>query len=251
MRIPPASVCQRFCASPGEALWPQRFPVEALPSVERGEISSRSFAALYQQDPQPAGGAMFKPEWFEHRYDALSRKNLVTVQAVDSAWKTGLQNDRTAIVTVSTDWRTIYVEDLWVGRVDYNGLRNTVIEQYRRYYPRVMYVEEAASGYALINDLRLHSGFGIKGVPPGRDSKVARAEAVTGAIESGRVMFPRDAPWMHDLLAEFLRFPYAKHDDIVDAVVLGVGQLWFEISRRRIEGNLFARNLQAWKSRFH
>ena len=56
---------------PGEALWPERFPVEELPSVQRGEISSSSFASLYQQNPVPAGGLTFQRPWFEHRYDEL------------------------------------------------------------------------------------------------------------------------------------------------------------------------------------
>jgi hypothetical protein len=45
---------------PGEALWPSRFPIEAMPSVERSEISSSPFASLYQQNPVPAGGAILR-----------------------------------------------------------------------------------------------------------------------------------------------------------------------------------------------
>ena len=81
----------------GEALWPERFPIPSMPSVERGEISSSSFASLYQQNPVPAGGAIFKPEWFERRYECIP-PSVVTVQSVDSAWETGLQNDRSAAI---------------------------------------------------------------------------------------------------------------------------------------------------------
>ena len=95
----------------------------------------------------------------------------------------------------------------------------------------MLYVEEASSGFALVDSLRRATGIPIKGIIPGRESKEARAEAVTGLFESGRIKFPKDASWMHELLSEFLRFPYGRHDDIVDAVVLGITQLRDQIAR--------------------
>src|ERR1700729_448027 len=86
----------------GEPLWPERYPVSELPSVERGEISSRSFAALYQQRPVPAEGHIFKVSWFEHRYDKLPPLKM-TVTGADCAAKTGIGNDFSAIVTIGSD----------------------------------------------------------------------------------------------------------------------------------------------------
>jgi predicted phage terminase large subunit-like protein len=228
---------------PGEALWPERFPVEDLPSVERGEISSSSFASLYQQNPVPAGGATFKPEWFEHRYDVLPSK-MQLYQAVDSAWKDGPSNDRSVIATLATDLKDIYVVDVWAGRAQYTDLRRIVMENFGKHRPRLLYVEEAASGFALVNELRHSTGIPIVGIPPGRDSKEARAAAVTNSFEAGRIKFPSRASWMGELLAEFLRFPYGRHDDIVDAVVLGIAQIRLAIARSI--GN--ARNAAIYKA---
>ena len=201
-----------------------------LPKVATGETSSSSFSALYQQNPVPAGGATFKPEWFEHRFDELPRPTKL-YQSADSAWKDGLTNDRSVVATLATDMKDIYVIDLWAGRANYTDLRRIVMETYGKHRPRLLYVEEAASGFALVDDLRRSTGIPIMGVPPGRDSKEARAEAVTNWFEAGRVKFPRRATWMGELLEEFLRFPHGRHDDIVDAVVLGVKQLQLEIGR--------------------
>jgi predicted phage terminase large subunit-like protein len=212
----------------GEVLWPERFPIKDLPRVP-DEMSSSSFASLYQQSPVPAGGLTFKPEWFEHRFDALPLR-LSLYQAVDSAWKDGLANDRTVIATLATDLKDIYVTDIWVGRAKYADLRRIVMENYGKHRPRILYVEEAASGFALVEDLRRSTGIPIIGIPPGRDSKEARADAVTNWFEAGRVKFPRHATWMGDLLGEFLRFPNGKHDDIVDAVVLGVSRIRLAIT---------------------
>ncbi len=248
--------------SPGEVLWPERFPVDALPSVERGEMSSSSFAALYQQNPVPAGGAIFKAEWFEHRVELVPASytieetkplppfahvtekvttSLEVIQAVDSAWKEGLSNDRSVIATLATDFSDIYVKDLWFGRLEFTSLRRVVINQYDKHLPSRLYVEEAASGYALVNDLRQNTPIPIIGIPPGRDSKESRAQAVTGLFEAGRIKFPRNASWLDELLGEFLRFPHGKHDDIVDAVVLGVRMAWNMIMCTRLEAGYASR----------
>jgi hypothetical protein len=44
---------------PGEALWPERFPVTLLDDARR-EVGEREWAALYQQRPRPQEGSLFK-----------------------------------------------------------------------------------------------------------------------------------------------------------------------------------------------
>ena len=46
----------------GNALYPEVDPIEKL--RKRQETDPYVFASQYQQDPIPAGGALFKPEWF-------------------------------------------------------------------------------------------------------------------------------------------------------------------------------------------
>jgi predicted phage terminase large subunit-like protein len=231
--------------APGEALWPERWPVELL-KEKRSEVGSSAFSAQYQGDPAPAEGRMFHPTWLEHRYDAVptvcaiprsyeaqvaelktgrpARSAVVPIvrlQAVDCAAKTGLSNDRTAIATIATDLKDFYIENVWLGRVDYPGLRRVVAEQFERYRPRVVYVESASNGSALIDDLRSSTSLPIASVIAS-DSKELRAQAVTGLFEAGRVKFPNAASWLSEVLSEFSRFPAGKHDDAVDAIIWAV-----------------------------
>ena len=46
----------------GNALYPEAFPLSMLRIREERDIYV--FASQHQQDPQPAGGALFKPDWF-------------------------------------------------------------------------------------------------------------------------------------------------------------------------------------------
>jgi len=240
--------------APGEALWPERMSLAELEQRRVSMQSSAAFSAQFQQDPLPPGGLMFKSEWLQHRFDRLPEKRIdnaaletnglapvtealwqsygvkprqlapLVIQACDSAWKEGPSADRTAIATIVSDGVNFCISDVWADRVDYIGLKRVASNEYEKHHPSRLFVEEAASGFALVAELKRTTGIPVIGVTPGRESKEARAEAVTGLFEAGRVLWPRCAPWLDDALSEFARFPYGKHDDVVDAVVLGITQ---------------------------
>lgn len=207
----------------GEPLWPERFPVSEMPSVARGEISSRSWSALYQGRPQPAEGAIFKASWFEHRYDQLPPLTMIA-SGVDCAVKTGISNDFSAIVTIGSDGTSFFLLGVTVGRWEFAELGRKVVDVYRRSHPQRVYVEGASSGLPLIQELRRTTSVPLLEVAP-RGTKVARAEAVSGLFEAGKVKLPREAPWLDAFVDEFLRFPAGKHDDQVDACSLVLSRL--------------------------
>ena len=47
----------------GEALWPERYPIEVLHRIQRN-IGPRAWEALYQGNPAPEEGAYFMADWF-------------------------------------------------------------------------------------------------------------------------------------------------------------------------------------------
>jgi conserved hypothetical protein len=83
-----------------------------------------------------------------------------------------------------------------------------------------IYVEQAANGSALIDTLRQHAT--ITPVVP-RGSKESRALAVQPLIDSGLVKVV-DAAWDPELFQEWKDFPYAQHDDQVDALTQALSQ---------------------------
>lgn len=248
---------------PGEALWPERFSVEALDKI-RFSVGPMNFESQYQGSPVPVGGAIFKAEWFENRYEFLPREchleqvqhrrdqfdeilmgpvpqrphdpmPLIKIQACDSAWKEGTRNDWSWIVTLASDLLDIYVVDAWYNQVDYVDLVRNVKAQYEKHQPRAFYIEEAASGFAVVSELKRATNIPIIGVKAGNDSKEAKAETITGWLEAGRIKFPKHASWMQRMLQECLRFPAGKHDDAVDALRIGVQRMIETIARIRGE----------------
>ncbi len=208
---------------PGEALWPERFPISELPSVERGEISSRSFAALYQQRPVPAEGHIFHSSWFENRYNELPPLRIIAT-AADCAAKTGVSNDFSAIVTVGTDGVNFFIINALAERLEFAALAHRMVDVCNQFSPHRVYIEDASSGTPLTQELRRATSLPIIGVPP-RGTKIARAEAVSGLFEAGKVRLPKDAPWVDSFIEEFLHFPAGKHDDRVDATSLVMSKL--------------------------
>ncbi len=69
MKGPDRVVTENFLddRAPGEALWPERFPLRFLNSA-RASLGAYLFAGMYQQQPTTAGGNHFKEDWFRHRF---------------------------------------------------------------------------------------------------------------------------------------------------------------------------------------
>jgi phage terminase large subunit-like protein len=51
-----------------------------------------------------------------------------------------------------------------------------------------------------------------------RLSKHVRVDAISGALEAGRVLFPIDEPWLPEFEREVLSFPSVRKDDQVDSL---------------------------------
>ena len=48
----------------GDALWPERYPLETLARI-REAVGTAAWISLYQQRPAPEEGAIFKKDWFK------------------------------------------------------------------------------------------------------------------------------------------------------------------------------------------
>ena len=86
----------------------------------------------------------------------------------------------------------------------------------QKHKPSKILIEDAGTGSALIQELRF-TCFSAIGVKPIND-KITRMQIAAARFESGKVLFPRTAPWLADLEAEVFSFPQSRHDDQVDSI---------------------------------
>lgn len=207
---------------PGEALWPERYPVEALErirQVQTREDGERSFEALYQQNPTPREGAFFR----------VGRLTVsVEVPACESrvrSWDLAAspQGDWTVGVLMGRDptgcyWVTDVVRGRWTpGEVE-RVVAETAARDGREVSIRLP-EDPGAGGTAWAQRLvRSLAGYSVRAVRvSGRGDKALRASPLAAQIEAGNVGIARRS-WTPVLVEELRSFPAGKHDDQVDAL---------------------------------
>ena len=203
-------------------LWPGWLTAEFI-AEQKALLGGRGFEAIYQQNPQPEAGLAFRREWFENTYDLLPVADR-TIVVVDGAWKTGISADRSALGYWGKNAQNYWPIDIEAGRWEYHDLRRHLLDFCGRTDPNKVLIEDAASGTALISELKRDTSLPVVGVKP-IVSKIARVEAVTPLFESGRVLVPKYSSWKDDWVSEHLRFPAGTHDDLVDTTAMALTDL--------------------------
>jgi len=199
----------------GEPLWADKYGTEALKRMEAA-VGSRVWNALYQQRPAPAGGVIFRREWWRY-YDELPPDIEQMYQSWDMTFKESAGSDYVVGQVWAVRGAERYLVDMVRGRMDFmsalSALRN-LSEKYPR--AAAKYIEDKANGPAVISALK-GSIQGLIPVNP-RGGKTARANAVCPLIEAGNVFLKRGAKFSEMLTEEASYFPSGRHDDMVDAM---------------------------------
>lgn len=209
----------------GEALHPERYSVEALRRIEKA-VGPRDWSALYQQNPVADDGQYFTRGMVNY-YDPEDIDE--DAMRYYCAWDLAIgKNDRNdysvGIVVGINDRDDMFVMDVVRGRFDGFELVERILDLYEQWKPSIIGIEkghiEMALGPFLEKRVRERGLFEayFKDLKTGRRDKEARARAIQGRMQQGKVYFPRDAAFSGPLIAELLRFPNGTHDDQVDAL---------------------------------
>ena len=223
----------------GDALFPEREPRAVLEEIRR-EVGPATFSAQYQQNPVPPGGNRLRWEWFQTYDEAPPRDELLTVV---QSWDTACGSDPSADFSACTTWG-LGKDGVWLlldaqrRRLDYPDLRRWVRALQRTWQADVVLIEKAATGGALVADLRREeprspSATYFPWTP--RLDKQSRFDAQTGKIEAGRVRIPHTAPWLEEFRRELLAFPKGRFDDQVDSATQFLDCLDTGFARDRVE----------------
>lgn len=220
----------------GEALHPERYNIEALERIRRA-VGPRDWSALFQQNPVPATGDYFTVQMIKYYpYSELDLKSLRYYQAWDLAIGKNDRNDFTVGITVGIDrLDNMYVVDVARGKWSGMQIVEKILDTYELWKPSMVGIErghiEQAIGPFLekrVRERRLYEAF-FQDLKTGRRDKEARARAIQGRLQQGKVLFPKDSSFTADLVAEMLRFPNGVHDDQVDALAW-IGLMMAEFS---------------------
>jgi predicted phage terminase large subunit-like protein len=204
----------------GEPLQSEREGIAILEGIKR-ELGSQKFSAQYLQQPVPDGGNAIKREWLGS-YDVVPARlpGDRLVQSWDVAAAIGESNDYSVCTTWLKQGTKYYLVDVFRARLTYPDLRRKIAGLAREYRADTILIEKAGFGLTLLQDFRAELPSGMIepiGIVPQGD-KQDRLAAQSAKIEAGRIVVPKEAPWLADFLHELLAFPNGRHDDQVDSV---------------------------------
>ncbi len=211
----------------GNPLWPQFWGIEELEALKE-ELPNAKWQAQYQQNPVGNESAIVKRDWWQWWEEDDPPKCDYILQT----WDTAFEKNNRADYSAGTTWGifnhlkdgnrpNIILLNTYKKRVEYPDLKKDVLKEYNKYEPDGVLIEKKASGAPLIYDLRA-MGIPVQEYTPSKgQDKIARLNAVSDIIASGKVWVPQTR-WAEELVDEVAEFPSGEHDDLVDATTLAL-----------------------------
>lgn len=212
---------------PEGALVPELHPEEKL--LETKQVMSDYFwSAMYQQNPKPAGGNVFKDEFIQYY---LPKDLPEKFDKVIASWDCTFKDTDGSDYVVGQVWgkrgANAYLLDQKRERMSFTATIKAV-KDLREKWPQISetLIEDKANGPAVIDTLKATIP-GILPVEPD-GSKLARAHAVTSYWEARNIWLPHKevAPWVVAYVSEMTTFPAAANDDQVDGTTQALRRLY-------------------------
>ena len=240
----------------GELFFPKRFPRHV---VERDKRTMGTYAASgqFQQLPTPEDGGIIKRRhwnlWETIKYPPFD----FIIASLDTAMTEKTENDPSAM-TVWGVWtddpkthatrmigrdghagqiiRTyderevpprVMMMHAWSKHLEMPDLVKLVSDTCLRWKVSTLLIENKTVGRPVARELqRMYGGrhFGVQLEDPGSIDKQARLYSVQHLFEEGLVYCP-DTDWADEVISQCMRFPKAKHDDLVDTVSMAMRYL--------------------------
>lgn len=205
----------------GDALWPAKFPIEKLRTIENA-LGPYEFSALYQCNPITSANQEFKETWFKRRawaeIEALETRKFATI---DPGGK-GIENDRTGIVRNYVDKENKWNLKAMGVHFDSKELLNYVFKLHDEGFEKIgieetVYLKAVKPFYD--DECRRVNKF--PNIVPLKQPVIQKQVRIRGLIPryaSGSIFHIDDE--CRDLVEELIVFPKGAHDDVPDAVAM-------------------------------
>jgi hypothetical protein len=219
----------------GEALHPERYPLNELKKI-RNSSSSSIWNALYQQSPTPDDGDYFKKDDLKYRWlDPAYRPLCRVFITADYAIGTKQRNDFTVLAAFALDAEdNLYVLEIRRGRWSTFDIAANVVAMVERHKPEIYAGEQGAIHEAvwpaikaalLANPATSRTFVSVNDTLVPITDKSVRARPLQIRTQRHKLFFSYDGDTRPDVYdaaeREMLRFPDGAHDDIVDALAWG------------------------------
>ncbi len=228
--------------APGEALWPERYDIDALNSW-RATMGSYYFDAIVQQKPRASKSNLFQDHYIQVIPEAPYGPDWVSYRSWDFA---GTEEGGGGDYTVGTRMlfnkttRKVVIADIKRVQLTPGGVEELVIATAHEDTKNTKILigqEPGSSGKAVVHNFASKlKGFSVEGIRE-TGSKFVRAQPFFAAAEHSFVSIVR-GPYVAPFISELTSFPSGEHDDQVDTVSTGYNKV-FDAKKT---GGAFGRN---------
>jgi predicted phage terminase large subunit-like protein len=208
--------------------WTDRFNKSILDDYKQA-LGSYGYAGQLMQTPTPINSGMIKAEWFNiDKFKFLDEKTVIDF-VIDPAYTASEKNDPSALLAYTFKDNRWQIIDCVNVRKEFPELikfiQQWVVKNGYTNRSRI-YVEPKASGKSIVQTLKKETGLNVREDKPPSKDKVARVSDISASLESGRVSLLK-GKWNEEFINQLVRFPSAKHDDMVDCLVMAINKnMW-------------------------
>jgi predicted phage terminase large subunit-like protein len=219
LEVPPTCTLEPDERKVGEALCPERYPIEKLRKIEK-RIGPYYWNALYRQRPAPREGGLFKLADLAHEVTAVPVEAR-RVRYWDLGGSDSTKADYSVGCLMAEHGGFYYVEDVqrgqWSPRDRNQKMRDTAQSDFDTYGVIPTWVEKVP-GLAvevIANIVRDMAGFSVH-TEMAKNDKETRADPFASQCEARNVRIMKGA-WNIGFRNELAAFPHGANDDQVDA----------------------------------
>lgn len=208
-----------------DTIFPERFPLEFMKEKQNSMIP-RDFQSLYMWDPINEWGWAFKREYFKYYEEepVFARK----YSFIDPAISQKQEADYTAIITIwVTNENKIYILDIFRERALPDDIINNAIHIAWEYNVDAIWVETIAYQKMLALELKKqmilrNKMFRVFEMKPSWEKESRIKSVLQTRYALNTIYHKRFMKNIDELELELLKFPNAKHDDMIDSLASAV-----------------------------
>jgi predicted phage terminase large subunit-like protein len=202
--------------------WPQRFSMKVLEDFKK-TLRGPAFASQLMMRPVLVEGDILKRIWFKTiKQSEIVKLPIQWNMFVDSSYTTKSRNDPSCLMITGRYNNNLYIRKSIQRWVEFSKLIELIKEYQEIYKTRKIYIESAASGLSIQQELKRLTKFNIIPLIPVKD-KISRANTAQPICESGKIFLVED-DWNENFLTEISTFPNGR-DDQVDCLTYAIQEL--------------------------
>lgn len=202
-------------------IFPERFPYDFI-QKKRWVMWERDFQALYMWDPINEWWWDFKKEYFQYYEHIPEWLKIYTF--IDPAISDKQEADYTAIVTIWIDSNNrVFILDILHDRMNPDELINNTFSTFIKWKPLYIWLETVQYQKMLAFEMKKQMNtrnifFNLVEVNPMWEKNARIRALLQPRYSNANVLHPKYHNKVKDLELELLKFPNAKHDDIIDSL---------------------------------